>query len=338
MKILVTGGAGYVGSHTCKALAEAGHDVVVYDNLSTGHRDLIRWGDFFHGDIGDYSALVACMKRYKPEGVIHFAAWSQVGESVSDPGKYFKNNVAGTLNLLCAMRDQGLEAIVVSGTCAVYGEPKEQPITEKCPTNPINPYGASKLFMERMLADFEIAHGLRWMSLRYFNAAGADIAAETGERHMPESHLIPRMFMAMDGSAPPLQVFGDSYPTPDGTCIRDYVHVADLATAHVTAIEHGLSGGQSAAVNLGTGKGLSVFEIIKAARDSLGKDAPYVVAAKRVGDPPILTADYSLARTLLGWQPLCSDADSILSSAWRWHEKDRPARNRLQQASHANRR
>ena len=329
MNILVTGGAGYIGSHTCKALAEAGHTVVVYDNLSTGHRDLARWGDFVHGDIGDYAALAACIRRHRPDGVIHFAAWAQVGESVSNPGKYFANNVGGTLQLLSAMRDQGVGAIVVSGTCAVYGEPEEQPITENCPANPINPYGASKLFMERMLADFAVAHGLRWMSLRYFNAAGADALAEAGERHMPETHLIPRMLMAVDGSAPPLQVFGDTYATPDGTCIRDYVHVTDLARAHVSGIGHCLSGGQSAAVNLGTGKGLSVFDIIKAAREVLGKDVPYAIGPKRPGDPPVLTADYSLARALLGWQPQCSDAHSILASAWRWHDKDRPVRDRL---------
>lgn len=333
MKIFVTGGAGYIGSHTCKALANAGHTAIVYDNLSTGHRELVKWGPFEYGDIGDYATLSSCLRRHHPDGIIHFAASAYVGESVRDPGKYFRNNVAGTLQILSCMREAGIRSIVVSGTCAVYGKPKEQPITEGCPTVPINPYGASKLFMERMLADFETAHGMQWVSLRYFNAAGADLECETGERHIPETHLIPRMLMAMDGSAPPLQVFGDDYATPDGTCIRDYVHVADLAQAHVKALEYCASGGSSAAVNLGTGKGLSVLEIIEAARVHLGKDVPYVTGPKRVGDPPALAADASLARNLLGWEPQYSDAATILISAWRWHERDRRVREHLLAAS-----
>ncbi len=333
MKILVTGGAGYIGSHTCKALANAGHTAIVYDNLSTGHRDLVKWGPFEYGDISDYATLLACLRRHRPDGVIHFAASAYVGESVIDPGKYFRNNVAGTLQLLSCMRDTGIQSIVVSGTCAVYGEPKEQPITENSPTVPINPYGASKLFMERMLADFETAHGLKWVSLRYFNAAGADPQGETGERHIPETHLIPRMFMGMDGSAPPLHVFGDNYPTPDGTCIRDYVHVTDLARAHVKALEYCTSGGASAAVNLGTGKGLSVLEIIEAARAHLGRDVPYSIGPRRAGDPPALTADALLARNLLGWEPQCSDAATILTSAWQWYDRDRRVREQLQERS-----
>lgn len=329
MKILVTGGAGYIGSHTCKALLAAGHEVAVFDNLSTGFRDLARWGSFEHGDITDDRALAACLRKHRPDGVIHFAACSYVGESVLDPGKYHRNNVAGTLNLLCGMRDAGVRALVVSGTCAVYGEPEQTPISESCAPRPINPYGRSKLFMEGMLADFERAHGLGWVSLRYFNAAGADPLGECGERHIPESHLIPRLFLALDGDIPALQIFGNDYPTPDGTCIRDYVHVCDLAEAHVKAIEYCLGGQKSQAMNLGAGQGFSVLEILAAAGRILGREAPFVMAPRRPGDPPRLTADHALARQALDWKPRCSDIESIIASAWQWHEKDRPMRRML---------
>jgi UDP-glucose-4-epimerase GalE len=327
--ILVTGGAGYVGSHICKALARAGYGVVVYDNLSTGHRDLARWGLFVHGDILDYTSLTACMRAHHPVGIIHCAAYAYVGESVIDPGKYFRNNVDGTLTLLSAAQDTGIGAVVVSGTCAVYGMPQEIPVTEACPTGPINPYGASKLFMERMLADFEKAHGLHWISLRYFNAAGADPDAETGERHFPETHLIPRLFMAACGEAPPLQIFGRDYPTPDGTCIRDYVHVTDLAEAHLAGLDYCLSGKAGVAVNLGTGKGLSVLEIIQAAGKLLGRDIPYSFVERRSGDPPSLVAAPSLAQELLGWIPQFSEVETILVHAHRYYDVDRQQRMRL---------
>ncbi len=237
MKILVTDGAGYIGSHTCKALATAGHDVVVYDNLSTGFRGLVQWGDFVQGDILDRESFTACLRCHAPEGVIHFAAFSQVGESVTVPGKYVRNNVTGTLSLLESMREAHVRNIVVSSSAAVYGIPEKCPITEETPVASINPYGQTKCFMEWMLADFAKAYDLSWTALRYFNAAGADPEGECGECHNPETHLIPRAFIAVAGLLDNFSVFGRDYPTPDGTCIRDYIHVMDLADAHVHAIE-----------------------------------------------------------------------------------------------------
>ena len=315
MKICVTGGAGYIGSHTCKALARAGHEVIVYDNLSTGHRKFVRWGDFEHGDIRDTQRLRQCFRRYRPEGVIHFAASASVGESVENPGKYFSNNVAGTLSILEAMRDEDVPAIVVSGTCAVYGQPDTVPIEESCPKNPINPYGASKLFMERMLADFATAHGLRWTSLRYFNAAGSDPDGETGELHFPETHLIPRIIFAALGNIDAVDIFGDDYPTPDGTCIRDYIHVDDLADAHILAVARLLNGGDSLAMNLGTENGTSVLEIIKGLERLAANSIPTRVAPRRAGDPASLVANSSLAAQKLGWRPRRT-LDEILRDAW----------------------
>lgn len=301
MKVLVTGGAGYIGSHTCKELSRSGHEVVVYDNLSTGHRRFVKWGEFFHGDILDTAKLRKCLQKCTPDGIIHFAASAYVGESVEDPGKYFSNNVAGTLSILEAMREEGVPNIVVSGTCAVYGQPEVMPITEDCPPAPINPYGASKLFMERMLADFHTAHGLNWMSLRYFNAAGADPEGELWEDHDPETHLIPRVVMAAKGEIPEVLIFGDDYDTPDGTCIRDYVHVCDLARAHVLAMKNLIDGGESRAINLGTGKGTSVMEIVRAVQAATGKKVPYRIVPRRAGDPAVLVADASCARDVLCW-------------------------------------
>ena len=236
MKVIVTGGAGYIGSHTCKELAKAGIEVIAYDNLSTGHKDFIKWGPFEQGELADKARLQQVFDKHKPDGVIHFAAFAYVGESVRNPGNYFRNNVVGTLNLLEAMRDSEVKNIVVSSTCAVYGIPEKLPISEDTPHNPISPYGASKMFMERMLPDFEVAHGIQWTALRYFNACGADPEKEVGELHDPETHLIPRVLMAANGDIPHLEVFGDDYPTPDGTCQRDYIHVTDLASAHVAAL------------------------------------------------------------------------------------------------------
>lgn len=321
MKVLVTGGAGYIGSHVCKELALGGHTPIVYDNLCTGHREFVRWGDFVHGDIADTQKLRACMRAHRPDGVIHFAAFAYVGESVTDPGKYFRNNVAGTLSLLEAMRDEGVDSIVVSSTCAVYGQPAQVPIPENCPTAPINPYGASKLFMERMLEDFGVAHGLRWAALRYFNAAGCDAEGEVGEWHEPETHLIPRVLWAMQGKIPQLDVFGDDYPTPDGTCIRDYVHVRDLATAHILALERLRAGGSSRAFNLGTGSGFSVKEIIAAVEKVSGKKVPHAMRPRRAGDPARLVADAGESRTTLGWQCRHSDLEHIIATALAWSEK-----------------
>jgi len=319
MRILVTGGAGYIGSHTCKALAHQGHTVVVYDNLSTGHRELVRWGDFVYGDILDTQRLRSCIKQHHIEGIIHFAASAYVGESVIDPGKYFRNNVCGTLSILDAMRDEGVPHIVVSGTCAVYGSPEKMPITEDTPTNPINPYGASKLFMERMLADYEKAHGIKWMSLRYFNAAGCDPDGETGEWHEPETHLIPRALMAAAGQIPALEIFGDDYPTPDGTCIRDYVHVVDLAEAHVRALAFLEEGGQSQALNLGTGKGFSIWKIISTIEKVTGQSLPHRIVPRRKGDPPSLIADPTKAMHIINWKLQHSSLEKIVKSTITWY-------------------
>lgn len=317
MKICVTGGAGYIGSHTCKALAKAGHEVVVYDNLSTGHRQFVKWGDFEHGDIRDTQLLRACLKKYRPDGVIHFAASAYVGESVENPGKYFSNNVAGTLSILQAMREEEIPAIVVSGTCAVYGQPETVPIDESCPKNPINPYGASKLFMERMLADFETAHGIHWTSLRYFNAAGSDPDGEIGEIHDPETHLIPRVMLAALGRLEAVDIYGTDYPTPDGTCIRDYIHVDDLASAHILAIERLLGGKSSMAMNLGTERGYSVREVIDGVEKLSCHQVPVRIAQRRKGDPACLVANTSLANEKLGWKAE-RNLEEMLTNGWRF--------------------
>lgn len=317
MKICVTGGAGYIGSHTCKLLAHSGHEVYVYDNLSTGHRDAVKWGEFFHGDIRDTQNLRAFLKKIRPDGIIHFAAHAYVGESVQNPGKYFSNNVGGSLSILEAMRDENVPAIVVSGTCAVYGQPESVPIREDCPPAPLSPYGASKLFMERMLSDFERAHGLSWMSLRYFNAAGSSPEGEIGERHDPETHLIPRVIQAALGQLDAIDIFGDDYPTPDGTCIRDYIHVDDLAKAHLLAIEHLARGNPSMALNLGTGKGHSVREIIDGVSRLAGKAVPARVRGRRAGDPAELVADPRKAGEILGWKAEKSMEQS-LEDAWNF--------------------
>lgn len=329
MNILVTGGAGYIGSQTCKELALAGHRVVVYDNLATGWRDLVKWGDFIHGDIRDAAKLGTALRKHRIEGVIHFAALSCVGDSVIDPGSYYANNVSGTLCLLETMRDLGVPRIVMSGTCAVYGLPERQPIVEDTPADPVNPYGATKLMMERMLADFETAHALGWMSLRYFNAAGGDPEGETGERHIPESHLIPRVLMAASAELSGLDIYGEDYDTPDGTCIRDYVHVKDLARAHVRAVEHLERGGASDALNLGTGTGLSVREIVRACESRTGKSIPVTVKSRRPGDATMLTADAGRALAVLGWKPEYSSLDHIIGSAWDWLQKDATSRRKV---------
>ena len=325
MNILVIGGAGYIGSSTSKALALAGHNVTVYDNLSTGHRDLVKWGPLVEGDVLDSEHLHSCMKKVRPDGILHFAAFSLVGESVQNPGKYFRNNVGGTLNILEAMRDTNVRNIVVSSTAAVYGVPEVMPITEECPAAPINPYGETKLFMEHMLADFARAHGISWTALRYFNAAGCDPEGETGERHRPETHLIPRALMALDGKISDFHVMGDDYPTPDGTCIRDYVHVQDLAKAHISAMERLLSrgDGEGLSLNLGSGSGFSVKEILDAIEKVTGLPMPCTMGPRRPGDPPILVADASRALDVLGWKPERSGVEDIIRDAWNWYLKDR---------------
>ena len=324
MNILVIGGAGYIGSSTSKALAAAGHNVTVYDNLSTGHRDLVKWGPLVEGDALDADRLRSCVKDVRPDGILHFAAFSLVGESVQNPGKYFRNNVGGTLNILEAMRDTNVRNIVVSSTAAVYGIPEVMPITEESPADPINPYGETKLFMERMLADFARAHGIAWTALRYFNAAGGDPEGETGERHTPETHLIPRALMALDGKISDFHVMGNDYPTPDGTCIRDYVHVQDLARAHLLAMERLLSqnDGEGISLNLGSGAGLSVKQILDAVEKVTGHSMHFTTGPRRAGDPPSLVADASKAAALLGWKPERSGVEDIIRDAWNWYLKD----------------
>jgi UDP-glucose-4-epimerase GalE len=319
--ILVTGGAGYVGSHACKALAAAGHTPVVYDNLSRGHREFARWGPLEVGDLGDAAKLDAVFARHRIDAVMHFAALAEVGESVAQPALYYRNNVCGTLELLEAMRRAGVSRLVFSSTCATYGVPARMPITEDLPQQPINPYGATKLIIERVLRDYDVAYGLRSVSLRYFNAAGCDPDGEVGEDHEPETHLIPRVLMAADGILPRIDVFGTDYPTPDGTCLRDYVHVADLADGHVRALDYLQRGGASTAINLGTGRAFSVREVIAAAERVTGRRIPVHEARRREGDPPVLVADATRAREVLGFAPRFTAIEPIVATAWQWHER-----------------
>jgi UDP-arabinose 4-epimerase len=319
MKILVTGGAGYVGSHACKAIAEAGHQPIVYDNLSRGHRSLVRWGAFEPGDLADRARLRDVITRHRPDGILHFAAFAYVGESVERPALYYENNVLGSLSLLEAIRESGPDIIVFSSTCATYGVPTRLPIDEDHPQNPVNPYGVSKLIVERMLRDYGAAYGLRSVSLRYFNAAGADPGGEIGEMHEPETHAIPLAVLAALGRTPAFQVYGKDYPTADGSAVRDYIHVADLASAHVRAFEYLSNGGESTAINLGTGLGTSVLELIGAVERVAGRPVPIVHRSRRPGDPHALIADARRASAVLGWRPNYVDIREIVATAWRWH-------------------
>jgi len=319
--VLVTGGAGYVGSHACKALARAGFVPVAYDSLVQGHRRAVRWGPLEEGDIADGLRLRSVFAQYQPIAVIHFAAHAYVGESVADPGKYYRNNVAGSLALLEAMRDAGIDKLVFSSTCATYGMPEQPLIREEHPQRPISPYGASKLMIERMLADFDVAHGLRYMALRYFNAAGADPDGDIGEQHEPETHLIPLAIEAALGRREDFAVFGTDYDTPDGTCIRDFIHVEDLADAHVLAVKALLGGCASTAYNLGTGRGHSVQDVLDSVARTAGRVFRIRRAARRPGDPPRLVADPSKVRRSLGWQARYTDLDEIVQTACKWHER-----------------
>jgi UDP-arabinose 4-epimerase len=319
--ILVTGGAGYIGSHACKALAKAGYTPVTYDNLTYGHEWAVKWGPLEKGDICDRERLDEVLARYRPEAAMHFAAFAYVGESVSDPAKYYRNNVYGSLSLLEALRDHGVSNFVFSSTCATYGVPDQIPIPETQTQRPINPYGASKLMVEQMLRDFEIAHGIKWIALRYFNAAGADPDNEIGEAHDPETHLIPLVLDAASGRQENITVFGADYDTRDGTCVRDYIHVTDLAEAHVLALQALECGAPSAAYNLGNGTGYSVSEVIAAARRVTGINIPTVMSGRRPGDPTTLVGDASRAHTELGWQPRFFELDQIVSTAWAWHQR-----------------
>lgn len=322
-KILVTGGAGYIGAHTCKALAKAGFSPVVYDNLVYGHEWAVKWGPLERGDILDAARLSEVLRIHKPSGVIHFAAFAYVGESVTDPSKYYNNNVAGSISLLDAMRKHEIGDIVFSSTCATYGIPTQIPIREECPAAPVSPYGASKMMIERVLSDYASAYGFRSISLRYFNAAGADPQGEIGEDHNPETHLIPLVLDAAMGKRPHIAVMGDDYETPDGTCIRDYIHVSDLADAHVQALKKLSSGPVRPNYNLGTGIGISVREVIATAREVTGRDIPTIAAPRRPGDPPSLVADPTLAQRDLAWKPRISQLESIINTAWQWHKTPR---------------
>lgn len=320
-RVLVTGGAGYIGAHTCKALAAAGHQPITYDNLVHGHRHAVQWGPFEEGDILDRARLDAVIAAHAPEALVHFAAFAYVGESVTDPGKYYRNNVAGTLTLMEAMRDHGVGHMVFSSTCATYGVPASIPIMEDAPQAPINPYGQSKLMVERMMADFAHAHGLGWVALRYFNASGADPDGETGEDHTPEPHLIPLILDAAMGRRPAITVFGDDYDTPDGTCIRDYIHVTDLADAHLRALQGLQRGMASGAFNLGNGTGYSVKQVIGAVERVTGLKVPVEIGPRRAGDPDRLVGSAAKARRELGWQPRFAALDEIIRTAWDWHRK-----------------
>ncbi|MEZ0167520.1 UDP-glucose 4-epimerase GalE [Microvirga sp. TS319] len=313
--VLVTGGAGFIGSHTCKLLAQNGFEPIAYDNLSTGHRDSVRWGPLVVGDILDSTFLQNTMKVFNPIAVMHFAAVASVAESVLNPALYYRVNVLGTLSLLDACRDAGIENIIFSSSCATYGIPSELPIRETTEQQPINPYGGSKLIGEMMLQQAERTAGFRHVALRYFNAAGADLEGELGERHDPETHAIPRILMAASGLSCCFELFGDDYPTPDGTCVRDYVHVCDLANAHLLALRYLLDGGDSLALNLGTGAGLSIREIIQAVGRVTGRPVPTVSKPRRPGDPPALYADGTLARDKLGFETRHSDIDTIVQTA-----------------------
>ncbi len=318
--ILVVGGAGYIGSHACKALAHAGYRPVTFDSLVKGHRWAVKWGPLIEGDILDRASLDKAFGDYAPLGILHFAAFIEVSESVENPGKYYRNNVAGTLSLLEAARDHGCMNFVFSSTAATYGEPVEVPIPVTHPQKPINPYGWTKLMMEQILRDFDRAHGIRHASLRYFNAAGADPDGEIGELHDPESHLIPLVIQALLGRRPRVNIYGTDYPTPDGTAIRDYIHVTDLAEAHVKALELLLAGSGSFALNMGTGSGHSVREVIDAVERVSGKPVPVAETDRRPGDAPVLVADGSAAYDMLDWRPNITALDLIVETALRWHE------------------
>ncbi len=322
MKVLVTGGAGFIGSHACKALARAGHTPIVYDNLSTGHAHAVRWGAFEAGDVRDSDRLTPVLDRHRPDLVMHFAARAYVGESVREPTEYYDVNVGGTLTLLKCMRNTRIERIVFSSSCATYGIPQRLPLDEDAPQKPINPYGFTKFAGERMLADFAAAYGLRWVALRYFNAAGADPDGELGEEHYPETHAIPLAIQAALGVGPAFTLMGDNYPTPDGSAVRDYVHVCDLADAHVRAAEYLMQGGLSVALNLATGKGTSVLEIVDAVKAATGRRVPLVRGPRRAGDPPSLYASADRARAVLRWRPRFVSIAETVETAAVWFERN----------------
>ena len=318
--ILVTGGAGYIGSHTCKALSAVGLTPVTYDNLARGNPEAVKWGALEIGELGDGARLRAAIARHRPAAVVHFAALAYVGESNENPATYYWNNVGGTASLLNAMREESVKHMVFSSSCAIYGAPEVVPITEESPQAPINPYGVTKMICERMLRECAAVTPLNFMALRYFNAAGADPDGEIGECHVPETHIIPLLLDAAAGASKSFTIFGDDYPTADGTCVRDFVHVTDLADAHVKAVRALLDGAESTALNIGSGRGWSVRELVDSARRITSSDIPVNVGPRRPGDPPILIADPARARFRLGWRPRYSDLATQLAQAWAWRQ------------------
>ena len=321
MAILVCGGAGYIGSHVNKALSQMGCETVVFDNLVYGHREAVKWGAFVQGDLKNVEEIEAVFQRFPIEAVFHFAAYAYVGESVTDPEKYYFNNVANTLNLLHVMRKHGCNKIIFSSTCAIYGEPEQVPITEDMPQNPINPYGASKLMIEHILKDYGSAYGLKYAVLRYFNAAGADPDGEIGEDHDPETHLIPLILDAASGKRPDVKVFGTDYPTRDGSCIRDYIHVMDLAGAHILVLQYLEKGGASDFFNLGNAFGTSVLEVVDAVKRVTGREFTVVRTDRRAGDPAELVGSSEKAKRILGWEPRYAEIDTIVAHAWKWKQR-----------------
>ena len=319
--ILITGGAGYIGSHVNKLLNENGYKTVVIDNLIAGHAEAVKWGTLETADLNDSERLLFLFDKYRFDTVFHFAAYAYVGESVKEPARYYRNNVVNTINLLDAMKEFNSKRIVFSSTCATYGIPKRIPIKEDALQNPINPYGRTKLMMEQILKDYNEAYDIEYCCLRYFNAAGADPDGEIGENHDPETHLIPLILDAAADESKSISIFGTDYPTADGSCIRDYIHVSDLADAHVRAMDYLVGGNKSCCINLGNGTGFSVFEVIDAARRVTGKNIRVNISPRRQGDPPELVGSAGLAEKLLGFKPRFNDIDTIIDHAWRWHQK-----------------
>lgn len=318
--ILITGGAGYVGSHANKLLYTQGYETVVFDNLSTGHQEFVKWGEFFYGDLNNREHLARCFKKYPIDAVMHFGGSAYVGESVSDPAKYYRNNVTATLTLLEVMREFGIRRMVFSSSCAVYGIPAKIPIPEDHTRNPISPYGRCKSIVEDILRDYDRAYGIRHVNLRYFNAAGADPDGEIGERHEPETHLIPLVLDAASGKREDVKIFGTDYDTLDGTCVRDYIHVMDLAEAHLLALEYLAHGGTSDSFNLGNGNGFSVREVIETACHITGKTVKSTPWQRRDGDPPVLIGSAEKAIKILAWKPRYNDLSTIIRTAWMWHQ------------------
>lgn len=320
MAILVCGGAGYIGSHINKQLYKEGYETIVFDNLIYGHREAVKWGTFVEGDLKNIEDIEAVFQKYEIEAVFHFAAFAYVGESVQEPEKYYYNNVVNTLNLLQVMKKYGCKKIIFSSTCATYGEPERIPITEDMIQKPINPYGATKLMVERILQDYQKAYGLEYVVLRYFNAAGADPEGEIGESHNPETHIIPLVLDAASGKREDIKVFGTDYDTPDGSCVRDYIHVYDLATAHALALHHLEAGKESLFLNLGNEAGTSVLEVINSVKKVTGKEFKVTLDGRRAGDPAKLVGSSKKAQEILGWKPIYGNIDVIVEHAWKWCE------------------